>query len=52
MHLNVIMYKSAKPSRQWVEAGKQANSTVSTIRRKMVNRVNDKLLRLCIGAYK
>jgi len=32
----VIMHKSAKPSRQCVEADKEANSTVGTIRMKIV----------------
>ena len=34
MDFGVIMHKSAKPSRQCVEADKEANSTVGTIRRK------------------
>src|SRR6218665_4045720 len=48
MDLGVIMHKSAKLSRQSVEAEKEANSTVGTIRRKIVNSVKDtlRLLRL------
>ena len=36
MDFGVIMHKSPKPSRQCVEADKEANSTVGTIRRKIV----------------
>jgi len=39
MDLGGITHESAEPSREWVGAGKEANSTVSTIRRKIVNKV-------------
>ena len=41
MDLGVILHKSAKFSRQCVEAEKEPNSTVGTIIRKIVNRVKD-----------
>jgi len=46
--LGVIMHKSAKLSRQCahVEAEKEANLIVSTIWRKILNRVKDTMLRL------
>src|SRR6218665_146166 len=39
--------QSANPSRQCLEAEKEANSTVGTIRIKTVNRVKNTILRLC-----
>jgi len=44
MDFGVIMHKSAKPSRQCVEADKEANSAVGTIRRKIVISVKDTIL--------
>ena len=44
--LGVIMHKSAKPSRQCAEASKKANSTLGMIRRTIVTRDKDTILRL------
>src|SRR6218665_2823335 len=44
--LGVIMHKSAKPSRQYAEASKEANSTLGMIRRTIVTRDQDTILRL------
>jgi hypothetical protein len=44
--LGVIMHKSAKPSRQCAEASKKANSTLGRIRRTIVSRDKDTILRL------
>ena len=44
--LGVIMHRSAKPSRQCVEASKKANSTLGMIRRIIVTRDKDTILRL------
>ena len=44
--LRVIMHKSAKPSRQCAEASKKANSTLGMIRRTIVTRDKDTILRL------
>ena len=44
--LEVIMHRSAKPSRQCVEASKKANSTLGMIRRTIVTRDKDTILRL------
>src|SRR6218665_3688619 len=44
--LGVIMHRSAKPSRQCAEASKKANSTVGMIRRTIVTRDKDTILRL------
>src|SRR6218665_2299146 len=44
--LGVIMHRSAKPSRQCAEASKKANSTLGMIRRTMVTRDKDTILRL------
>ena len=44
--MGVIMHKSAKPSRQCAEALKRANSTLGMIRRTIVTRENDTILRL------
>src|SRR6218665_1178415 len=44
--LGVIMHRSAKPSRQCTEALKKANSTVGMIRRTIVTRDKDAILRL------
>jgi len=46
MDLGVIMRNSAKPSRQCAHVEAEANLTVGTIRRKIVNRVKDTILRL------
>src|SRR6218665_2570194 len=42
----LIMHRSAKPSRQCAEASKKANSTLGMIRRTIVTRDKDKILRL------
>src|SRR6218665_773802 len=42
----VIMHKSSKPSRQCAEASKKANSTLGMIRRTIVTRDKDTILRL------
>src|SRR6218665_2574699 len=44
--LGVIMHRSAKPSRQCAEASKKANSTLGMIRRTIVTRDKDTILRL------
>ena len=44
--LGLIMHKSAKPSRQCAEASKKANSTLGMIRRTIVTRDKDTILRL------
>jgi ribonucleases P/MRP protein subunit RPP40 len=44
--LGVIMHKSAKPSRQCAEASKKANSTLGMIKRTIVTRDKDTILRL------
>ena len=44
--LGVIMHKSAKPSRQCAEASKKATSTLGMIRRIIVTRDKDTILRL------
>src|SRR6218665_2148824 len=44
--LGVIMHRSAKPSRQGAEASKKANSTLGMIRRTIVTRDKDIILRL------
>src|SRR5688572_17043146 len=44
--LGVIMHKSAKPSRQCCSALKKSNSTLSVIRRTIVTRDKDTILRL------
>ena len=44
--LGVIMDRSAKPSRQCAETSKKANSTVGMIRRTIVTRDKDTILRL------
>src|SRR6218665_2112943 len=44
--LGVIMHRSAKPSRQCAEASKKANSTLGMIRRTIVTRDKDRILRL------
>src|SRR6218665_985195 len=44
--LEVIMHRSAKPSRQCTEASKKANSTLCMIRRTIVTRDKDTILRL------
>jgi hypothetical protein len=44
--LGVIMHKSAKPSRQCTEAAKKANSTLGMIKRTIVTRDKDTILRL------
>ena len=53
--MGVIMHKSAKPSSQCphVEAEKEANLTVGSIQRRIVNFVKDTVLRLykCIVRY-
>jgi len=46
MDVGVIMHKSAKLSRQCFEEERKANLAVGTIRRKIVNRVMDAILRL------
>ena len=48
MDLGLIMHKSATPSRECahVEVEKEATLSVYRIRRKIVNRVNDTILRL------
>ena len=43
--LGVIMHRSAKPSRQCAEASKKANSTLGMIRRTIVTRDKDTILR-------
>src|SRR6218665_583297 len=45
-YLGVIMHRSAKPSRQGAEASKKANSTLGMIRRTIVTRDKDTILRL------
>src|SRR6218665_3710877 len=44
--LGVIMHRSAKPSRQCAEASKKAYSTLGMIRRTIVTRDKDTILRL------
>src|SRR6218665_3067333 len=44
--LGVIMHRSAKPSRQCAEASKMANSTLGMIRRTIVTRDQDTILKL------
>src|SRR6218665_39569 len=44
--LGVYMHKSAKPSRQCAEASKKANTTLGMIRRTIVTRDKDTILRL------
>jgi len=44
--LGVVMHKSAKPSRQCAEAAKKGNSTLGMIRRTIVTRDKDTILRL------
>src|SRR6218665_2406714 len=44
--LGVIMQRSAKPSRQCAEASRKANSTLGMIRRTIVTRDKDTILRL------
>src|SRR6218665_3600351 len=44
--LGVIMHRSAKPSRQCAEASKRVNSTLGMIRRTIVTRDKDTMLRL------
>src|SRR6218665_353019 len=44
--LGVIMHRSAKPSRQCAEASKKANSTLGMVRRTIVTRDKDTILRL------
>ena len=44
--LGVIMHKSAKPSRQCAEAAKKANSTLGMIKRTIVTRDKETILRL------
>src|SRR6218665_1705252 len=44
--LGVIMNRSAKPSRQCAEASKKANSNLGMIRRTIVSRDKDTILRL------
>src|SRR6218665_2667058 len=44
--LGVIMHRSAKPSRQCAEASNKANSTLGMIRRTIVTREKDTILRL------
>src|SRR6218665_1592372 len=44
--LGVIMHRSAKPSRQCAEASKKAYSTLGMIRRTIVTRDKDEILRL------
>src|SRR6218665_1594466 len=44
--LGVIMHRSAKPSRQCAEASKKAYSTLGMIRRTVVTRNKDKIVRL------
>src|SRR6218665_4059181 len=44
--LGVIMHRSVKPSRQCAEASKKANSTLGMIRRTIVTRDKDTILRL------
>src|SRR6218665_1183085 len=44
--LGVIMQRSAKPSRECAEASKRANSTLGMIRRTIVTRDKDTILRL------
>src|SRR6218665_1356991 len=44
--LGVIMHRSAKPSRQCAEASKKDNSTLGMIRRTIVTRDKDTILRL------
>src|SRR6218665_245193 len=44
--LGVIMHRSAKPSRRCAEASKKANSTLGMIRRTIVTRDKDTILRL------
>src|SRR6218665_1186548 len=44
--LGVIMHRSAKPSRQCDESSKKANSTLGMIRRTIVTRDKDTILRL------
>src|SRR6218665_36439 len=44
--LGVIMLRSATPSRQCAEASKRANSTLGMIRRTIVTRDKDTILRL------
>ena len=46
MDVGVIMHKSANPSRQCVDTEQEANSTVGKIRRKIVNRVKDTIVRI------
>src|SRR6218665_2721470 len=45
-YLGVIMHRSAKPSRQCAEASKKAHSTLGMIRRTIVTRDKDTILRL------
>src|SRR6218665_3762761 len=45
-NLGVIMHRIAKPSRQCAEASKKANSTLGMIRRTIVTRNTDTILRL------
>src|SRR6218665_1603537 len=45
-HLGVIMHRSAKPSSQCAEASKKANSTSGMIRRTIVTRDKDTILKL------
>src|SRR5688572_32396349 len=44
--LGVIVHNSAKPSRQCAKASKRANSTLGMIRRTIVTRDKDTILRL------
>src|SRR6218665_1007275 len=44
--LGMIMHRSAKPSRHCAEASKKANSTLGMIRRTIVTRDKDTILRL------
>jgi len=44
--LGVIMYKSAQPSRHCAEVSKRANATLDMIRRTIVTRDKDTILRL------
>ena len=44
--LGVIMHRSAKPSRQCAEGSKKANSTLGMIRRTIVTREKNTVLRL------
>ena len=49
--LGVIMHRSAKPLRQCAEASKKANSTLGMIRRTIVTRDKDTILRGCTNHW-